>query len=119
MLGYCVRNAFATASATFTSTDVYHTTLPSLAAAATSSGVVSCACASSASMTMTAANSERDNVSDIETSSELPRQREYCFSARQPATALWRESYPDARACCQIELRRGHDQELLADIDDV
>ena len=41
MFGYSARNAFATASATFTSTAVYHTTLPSFAAAATNAGVVS------------------------------------------------------------------------------
>src|SRR6266540_4024915 len=45
MFGYSARNALATASATFTSTDEYQTTLPSFAAAATIAGVVSWAVA--------------------------------------------------------------------------
>src|SRR5258705_11880753 len=46
--GYSVRNNFATASATLTSTAVYQTTLPSLTAAAISAGVVSWAMADAA-----------------------------------------------------------------------
>src|SRR5438105_13471836 len=48
IFGYCSRNALATASPTFTSTDEYQTTLPSFCAAATIAGVVSCARADAA-----------------------------------------------------------------------
>src|SRR5258707_678719 len=41
MFGYSARKALAINSATLTSIDEYHTTLPSLAAAATIAGVVS------------------------------------------------------------------------------
>src|SRR6476469_11195035 len=43
IFGYCALNILATSSATFTSTDAYHTTFPSFSAAATMAGVVSCA----------------------------------------------------------------------------
>src|SRR5689334_20830316 len=48
IFGYCSLNDFATPSATFTSTAVYQTTLPSFSAAATIAGVDSCAATGSA-----------------------------------------------------------------------
>src|ERR1700682_3192630 len=42
IFGYSARKALAISSATLTSIDEYHTTLPSLAAAASIAGVVSC-----------------------------------------------------------------------------
>src|SRR5689334_14598502 len=48
IFGYCSLNALAICSATFTSTELYHTTLPSFSAAATIAGVDSCAANGSA-----------------------------------------------------------------------
>ncbi len=55
IVGYWALNAFLMPSATFTSTAVYQTTLPSFSAADTMAGVVSCATAGRASVI---ANSE-------------------------------------------------------------
>src|SRR5258706_15945885 len=67
IFGYCALNILATSSATFTSTDAYHTTFTSFSAAATLAGVVSWA----KSGVESAATKARNNVFLMSSSSLL------------------------------------------------
>src|SRR5438128_312140 len=122
IFGYSLRKALAIASATFTSTEVYQTTLPSFSAAATSAGVVCCARSGAAmhSAAMVTAHSCRKLLFMVPPVVRLMNLLVLVrASVREPAAALGRKAYTDARAGRDVERGGRGDQHLLPDVDDV
>src|SRR5215831_2594476 len=118
MPGYSARNALATASATFTSTEVYQVTFASLVAAASIAGVVSWACAPGTRTQSAPAAYNRPSsirfIAILQDCNNYGRD-----SAGETAAALRSEPHAHLRPCRDLQLRRRGNQDFLTDIDDV
>src|SRR5215472_6722203 len=117
MPGYSARKALATASATLTSTEVYQVTLPSLEAAATMAGVVSCAWAPGATTQIAFTANNKPSMARFILF--LPR----CMCMRhsspsEASAALGGKPHTDGRPRGNLQVWRRRDQDLLADIHD-
>src|SRR6185312_6418380 len=94
-----------------TSTEVYHTTVPSFSAAAIIAGVVSWASPGSATAASPTASSIRRNIFMVSSSS--------LKSTRKCAAALSAKAQPHRGTSRHDERRRRTDQDVLPDVDDV